>query len=73
MYCNDCNKYRKSKKTKMSYIFYKTYFLKSLSIVYSKCGHEYEKIFKEKESTEILKIFGLIHHIEEYQKIQNHV
>ena len=32
----------------------------SVSIVFSKCGHEYEKIFKEEESTEILKILGLI-------------
>ena len=45
----------------------------SLSIVYSKCGHEYEKIFKEEESTEILKILGLIDNIEEYQKIYNYV
>ena len=32
----------------------------SLSIVCSKCGHKYEKIFKEEESIEILKILGLI-------------
>ena len=63
MYCNDCNKYRKSKKLK-NYIFKKKTL--SLSIVYSKCGHEYEKIFKEKESIEILKIFGLINNIEEH-------
>ena len=31
-----------------------------------------KKIFKE-ESTEILKILGLITNIEEYQKIYNHV
>ena len=43
MYCNNCNKNRKSKKTKISYIFKKTL---SLSIVYSKCGHEYKKIKK---------------------------
>ena len=36
-----------------------------LSIVYSKCGHEYGKIFKEGESIELLKILG----IEEQQKI----
>ena len=41
----------------------------SLSIIYSKCGHEYEKIFKEEESMEILKIRGLINNIEEGQKI----
>ena len=31
----------------------------SLSIVYSKCGHEYEKIFKAEEWIEIFKILGL--------------
>ena len=70
MFCNVCNKYRKSKKTKTSYIFNKTL---SLSIVYRKCGDEYEKIFKEEESTEILQILGLNNNIEEYRKIYNHV
>ena len=64
MYCNVCNKYRKFKTTKVSYIFYKTL---NLSIAYSKCGHEYEKVFKEKQSVE--KILSLINNIEEYQKI----
>ena len=50
-------------KTKISYIFKKTL---NLSIDYSKCGHKYEKIFKEEESIEILKIIGLINNIEEY-------
>ena len=39
------------------------YFLKKtliLSIVYSKCGHGYEKILKEEESVEVLKILGVI-------------
>ena len=58
------------KKTKTSYTFQKTL---SLSIVYSKCGHEYKKIFKKRESIEILKILFLINIIEEYQKIHNHV
>ena len=62
MYCNVCNKYRKSKKTKISNIFRKT--LLSLSIIYSKFGHEYEKIFKKEKSIEILKILGLINNIE---------
>ena len=70
MYCNVCNKYRKSKKIKISYIFKK---MLSLSIVYSKCGHEYEKIFQEEESMKILKILGLITNIEEYNRIYNHV
>ena len=49
------------------------FFLKtqSLSIVYSKCGHEYEIIVKEEESIEILKILGLINNLEEHQKMYN--
>ena len=46
---------------------------KCLSIVYSKYGNEYDKIFKEEESIEMLKLLGLITNIEEYQKIYNHV
>ena len=69
MYCNVCNKYEKSKKSKISYIFQKTL---SLSIVYSKCGHEYKKIFKDEESVEVLKILGLINNIEEYLQIYNY-
>ena len=45
IYCNVCNKYRKSKNPKISYIFKKTL---SLCIVYSKCGNEYKEIFKKK-------------------------
>ena len=45
MYCNVCNKYRKFSKTKMTYIFKKTF---SLSIAYRKCGHEFEKYLKKK-------------------------
>ena len=59
MYCNVCNKYRKSKKPKVSYNFEKAL---SHAIVYSKCGHEYEKIFKKEESIEILKTLGLINY-----------
>ena len=40
-----------------------------LSIFYSNCGHEYEKILKEEESIEILKILNLINNIQEYQEI----
>ena len=43
-----------------------------LSIVYSQFDHEYKKIFKEKESIEILKVLGLINNKEEHQKIYNH-
>ena len=45
----------------------------NLSVVYKKCGHEYEEIFKEEEWIEILKTLGLIINIEKYQKIYNHV
>ena len=69
MYCNACNKYRKLKKTKISYIFKRTL---TLSVAYSKYGHKYEETFAE-ESMEILKILGLINNIEDYQKIYNHV
>ena len=68
IYCNICNKYRKSKNPKTSYIFHKTL---GFSILYSKCGHEYKRTFKQEESNEILKILGLITNIEEYQKTYN--
>ena len=71
MYCNDCSKYRKFKKTKI-YIYTKKKTV-SLSIVYIKCGREYENIFKEEESIEMLKTPNLINNIDEYQKIYNHV
>ena len=69
MYCNACNKYRIFKKSKISFIFLKKL---SLSIVYSKCGHEYKKIFKQEESNEILQVLGLTNNAEEYQEIYNH-
>ena len=36
--------------------------------MYSKCGHVYEKAFKEEELIETLNTLGLINNIEEYQK-----
>ena len=42
IYCNVCDKYRKLKNPKMSYIFEETL---GLSIVCSTCGYEYKKIF----------------------------
>ena len=44
--CNVCNKYWKSKKTKILYISKKTL---SLFPFYSKCGHEYTIEFKEED------------------------
>ena len=49
---------------------YHTFFLKKvvISIISSKCSSKDEKICKEEESIEILKILNLIINIEEYQK-----
>ena len=66
LYCVICRKYRKFEKPKISYLSEKTLVL---SLICYKCKNEYEKIFKEKESIEILKILGLINNIEKYQKI----
>ena len=68
MYCNVCNKYRKFKNHKISYIFKKTL---DFSIVYSECG--LKEIFKEEDSIKILKILGFITNIEEYQELYDHV
>ena len=44
------------------------------SLVFVTCVEvKIKKIFKEKESSEISKILGLITNIEEYQKTHNHV
>ena len=67
--CIVCDKCGKFKNSKISCISKKT---SGLSIVCSKCGNEYKKIFKEEESIETLKILGLITDIEEYQKICKH-
>ena len=66
LFCVIFGKYRKFEKPKISYLLEKTLVL---SIICSKCKNEDEKIFKEEESIEILKILGLIKSIEEYQKI----
>ena len=57
IYYINCIKYKEFKKPKILYICYKTVLL---SIICNKCGSEDEKIFKEEESIEILKILGLI-------------
>ena len=57
------------KNLKTSYLLEKTLVL---SIICSKCKDEDEKMFNEEESIEILKILGLIHNIEEHEKIENH-
>ena len=60
LYCVICGKYRKFEKPKISYLLEKTLVL---SIICSKCKNEDEKIFKEEESIDILKVLGLIENI----------
>ena len=55
LYCVICGKYRKFVKPKISYLVEKTLVL---SIIWSKCKNEDEKLFKEEQSIEILKIRG---------------
>ena len=57
LYCVISGKYRKFEKPKISYLLEKTLVF---SIICSKCKNEDEKLFKEEESIEILKILGLI-------------
>ena len=66
LYCIICCRYRKLEKPKISYLLEKTLVL---SIICSKCKNEDEKIFKEEDSIEIIKILGLINNIDKYQKI----
>ena len=66
LYCIICCRYRKFEKSKISYLLEKTLVL---SIICSKCINEDEKIFKEEDSIEIIKILGLINNIDKYQKI----
>ena len=61
-----CGKHRKFEKPKISYLLEKALVL---YIIFSKCKNEDEKIFKEEESIEILKILGLINNIEKCQNI----
>ena len=60
LYCVICGKYRKFEKTKISYLLEKTLVL---STICSKCKNKDEKVFKEENSIEILKILGLIENI----------
>ena len=55
LYCVICGKYRKFEKSKILYLLEKALVL---SIIWSIYKKENEKIFKEEESIEILKILG---------------
>ena len=63
-YSFKCNKYRRFRNPKISYIFDKTLVF---SISWEKCGSMNEKIFKGEKSIDILKIVGLIKNLEEHQ------
>ena len=56
MYCVICSKHRKFEKPKISYLSERTLVL---SIICSKCKNKEEKLFKEEDSIEVLKIIGL--------------
>ena len=58
----NCNKYRRFKNPKISYIFDKAY---AFSVIFGYCSSEGKKIFKEEESIEILKTLGLINNMKE--------
>ena len=60
LHCVICGECRKFEKPKISYILEKALVL---SIICSKCKNEDEKIFKQKESIEILKVIGWIENI----------
>ena len=60
LYCVICGKYRKFEKPKISYIYSSLEKTLVLSIFFSKCKNENEKIFKEEKSIETLKILGFI-------------
>ena len=60
LYCVICGKYRIFEKPKISHLLEKTLVL---SIIFSKCKNEDEKIFKEEDTIEILKILCLIENI----------
>ena len=55
-----CNKYRKLERPNISYILDK---ILVFSIIFDKCGNNNEKLFKEEESIEIIKSFGLINNM----------
>ena len=61
--------FKKLKNPKISYIFKKTL---GVSIVCSKCGHDYKKYLKKKNQLKYLKNLELITNMEEYQKTYNH-
>ena len=60
IYCVSFGKYNRFTNPKISYVFGR---IVILPIICGKCQNEDEKIFKEQESIEILKILDLIENI----------
>ena len=60
LYCVICGEYRKFEKPKKSYLWEKTLVF---SIICSKHKNNDQKLFKDEESIEILKILGVMQNI----------
>ena len=63
-YCLNCNKWRKFKNPKKSYLFHKTFVH---SVICGKFDSKDKKIFTGKQWSEILKIVALINNMEKHQ------
>ena len=68
LYCVICNKYRKFENPKILYLLEKTLVL---SLIFNKCQNKNEKLFKEEESIEILKIHNYFKNMSEENKVKN--
>ena len=68
LYCVICNKYRKFEKPKILKKKKKTLVL---SLIFNKCQNKDEKLFKEEESIEIMKIHNYLKNMSEENKVKN--
>ena len=68
LYCVICNKYRKFENPKVLYLLEKTLVL---SLIFNKCQNKNEKLFKEEESIEIMKIHNYFKNMSEENKVKN--
>ena len=70
IYCIKCNKYKKFKNPKISYIFKKAL---DFSNICFNCNSNDDKIYKQGTSTEILNVLGLNHNIKRVKHIVSHI
>ena len=70
IYCIKCNKYKKFKNPKISYIFKKAL---DFSNICFNCNSNNDKIYKQRTSTEILNVLGLNHNIKRVKHIVSHI